>query len=261
MTNSKIVEIKEQYLTPQVLPGEQASGWIKWKKGIDFKKIVLKFEADIEIFRLFNVDEEIFEGKEDWKGKVEIPKSMLQIDGFFGFTVYYDSIPGSEREVSYSIDIINDNSIQTVTLTNTITRPMIEVEKVTPEQFIISNISPSPEPLSFSLKSKGSATIHNLSFFLDFITSDQLKVTITKTQEKKSEVSFSNAPEVSHTIEVKGKGYGMIRMGVEYFDVRNVKYSDIVNEIPIKVEQKQNQSIPIEHKLSERGTQLLTLIK
>jgi len=138
---------------------------------------------------------------------------------------------------------------------------MIEVEKATPEQFLISNINPSPEPLSISLKSKGFATIQNLSFFLDFITSDQLKVTITKTPPKKSEVSFSNAPEVSHTIEVKGKGYGMIRMGVKYSDERNVKYSDIINEIPIKVEQEQNQSIPIEHKLSERGTQLLTLIR
>jgi len=203
LANSKIVEIKEQYLTPQVLPGEQASGWIKWKKGVEFEKLVLKFEADISIFRLFNVDEEIFEVKEDWKGEVEIPKSMIQIDGFFGFTAYYNAILESEREISYSIDIVNYNSTQTITLTNTVTRPMIEIEKSTPEQFLISNISPPPESLSVLFKSKGPATIQNLSFFIDFITSDQLKVKIAKTKPKQSEVSFSNTPEVSHTIEVK----------------------------------------------------------
>lgn len=261
MDNSKILEIKEQYLTPQVLPGEQASGWIKWKKGMEFEKLVLKFEADIDIFRLFNIDEEIFDGKDNWKGEVEIPKSMIQIDGFFGFTAFYNTIPESERKISYSIDIVNDNSTQTITLTNTVTRPMIEVEKSTPEQFLISNINPPPESLSVLFKSKGVATIHNLSFFIDFITTDQLKVKITKTKPKQSEVSFSNAPEVSHTIEINGKGNGLMRIGVQFFDVRKTKYSDIVKEIPIIVEQKQIQSIPIEHKITERGTQLLSLVK
>jgi len=261
LKNSKIVEIKEQYLTPLVLSGEQASGWIKWKKGIEFEKLVLKFEADITIFRLFNVDEDIFKGMKDWKGEVEIPKSMIQIDGFFGFTAFYNAIPESERQVSYSINIIKNNSNQTITLTNTVTRPIFEVEKSTPEQFLISNISPPPEPLSISLKSKGPATIHDLSFFVDFITSDQLKVTIMKTRSKTSEVSFSVAPKVSHTININGKGNGLMRIGVQYFDIRKTKYSDIVKEIPIIVEQKQIQSIPIEHKISERGTQLLTLVK
>jgi len=261
LENSKIIEIKEQYLTPQVLPGEQASGWIKWKKGIEFEKLILKVEADIEIFRLFNVDEEIFEGKEDWKGQVEIPKSMIQIDGFFGFTAYYNVIPESEREVSYSIDIVNNNSSQTITLTNTVTRPMIEVEKSTPEQFLISNISPPSQPLSILFKSKGPATIQNLSLFLDFITTDQLKVKITKTKPKQSEVSFSNFPEASHTIEVNGKGNGLMRIGVEYYDERKIRYTDIVKEIPIIVEQKQIQSIPIKHKIKEQGTQLLSLVK
>ncbi len=121
MKESQIIEIKEQYLTPQVLPGEQASGWIKWKKGIEFEKLILKIEADVEIFRLFNVDEEIFIGKDDWNGEIEIPKSMIQIDGFFGFTAYYSAIPESERDLSYEIDIVNNNSIQTITLSNTVT--------------------------------------------------------------------------------------------------------------------------------------------
>ena len=261
MKDSKIIDIKERCLSPQILPREQASGWIKWKKGVDFEKLILRYEADVKIFRLFNVDEEIFKGEEEWKGKIEIPKSMIQIDGFFGFTAYYNTIPESEREVSYNIDIINEDSIQTISLSNIVTRPMIEVEKATPEQFLISTVSPPPEPLSMSLKSKGTATIHNLSFFIDFITSDQLKVKITKTRSKESEVSFSSSPTVSQTIEINGKGNGMIRIGAEYFDDLNTKYSDVLHEIPIMVEQKQNQSIPVAHKISERGTQLLTLVK
>ena len=261
MKNSKIIEIKEKHLSPKVLPKEQASGWIKWKKGVDFEKIILKYEADVSIFRLFNVDEEIFEGQKNWDGKVEIPKSMIQIDGFFGFTAYYNTIPESEREVSYNIEIVTKDTTQRITLTNTVTRPMIEVEKYTPEQIIVSDFSPPVEPLSMALKSKGTATIQNLSFFIDFISNDQLKVKITKTRSSGSEVSFSNAPKVTQTIEINGKGSGMIRIGVEYFDEYKTKYSDILKEIPIIVKQKQNQSIPIAHKLSERGAQLLTLVK
>ena len=100
-----------------------------------------------------------------------------------------------------------------------------------------------------------------LSFFIDFITSDQLRVIISPIKPVQSNVSFSNDPSPSQDIEISGKGNGLIRMGVKYFDVLNTQYTDIVKEIPIRVEQKQNQCVPLSHKINESGTQLLTLIK
>lgn len=133
-----IISITDKYISPKVLPGEHSSCWIKWKKGAVFDKIILRYEADIEVFRLFNIDEEVFKDDETEDGKITIPKNTVQIDGFFGFASRYTTIPSSERKISYEIDIVSGKKVQTIHCENVVTRPMLKVLKTTPYSIQIS---------------------------------------------------------------------------------------------------------------------------
>jgi len=255
-----IVSITDKYISPKVLPREQSSGWIKWKTGTVFDKIILRYEADIEIFRLFNIDETIFENREKWNGKIIIPKHMIQIDGFFGFTSYYETIPTYERNISYEIDIVSGNKIQTIHMENIITRPMIQVLKATPDNIQISKFSPQPEPFSMKLKSVGTASLHDLSYFIEFTTTDKLTVEITTSKKVKTEeITLKDEQLTAQSIVIRGKGNGLIRLGANYYDDYNTKYEDIFKEIPIIVEQEQHQTIPISEQIEKQETQLLTI--
>ena len=255
-----IISIIDQYISPTVLPKEQTSCWIKWKKGANFDKIVIRYEADVKLYRLFNIDEDVFEDHDDWKGKVTIPKSKFQIDGFFGFTSRYIAVPTTERKISYEIDIISGDKTQTIHLDNLLTRPMIKVVKSTPERIQISDMSPQLAPFSVNIKIVGKASINNLSYFLDLITTDKLIVDITtskKTQSK--EITLKDEQLTSQNIVIKGKGNGLIRLGANYEDDYGTKYEDILNETPIIVEQEQHQIIPIAEQVEKQEKHLLTI--
>ncbi len=205
-----IVSITDRYISPTVLPSEQASCWIKWKKGANFDKIVVRYEADIELYRLFNVDESVFKDHKKWNGKLTLSKSMLQIDGFFGFTSYYTTIPNAERKISYEVDIVSGDNVQTIHFENTLTRPVIEVIKATPERIVISKTNSQLEPFSVSLKLVGTASINNLSYFLEFITHDKLSVSITTSKKVKSqEITLKKEQLTPQTIMIIGKGNGL----------------------------------------------------
>ena len=132
---------------------------------------------------MFNIDETVFNDRDNWKGKITIPKSILQIDGFVGFTSYYTAIPNAERKISYEVDVISGSNTQTIHFENTLTRPMIKVVKSTPENILISKMSPAIAPFSVNLKVVGTAAIHNLSYFLDLVTHDKLTVNITTSKK------------------------------------------------------------------------------
>lgn len=255
-----LVIVTEKHISPKVLPTEHSSCWIKWKKGIVFDKIVLRYEADIDISRLFNIDEKIFDNKDDWNGKITIPKDMIQIDGFFGFTSYYTEILTNERKISYEIDFVSGNNIQTVHFENIVTRPMLEVVKVTPDRIQLSEFTSQLGPFSMKMKSIGSASLYNLSYFIEFVTSDKLTVEIiTSNQVKSKEITLTSEQLTSQTIIIKGKGNGLMRMGAEYYDDYNTKYTDILKEIPIMVEQEQYQTIPISEQIEKQEIELLTI--
>lgn len=259
---NSIISIKERFISPQVLPQEQATAWIKWEKGAQFDKIVLKYEADVDLVRLFNVDEEIFKDKDNWRGKVEIPRSMIQMDGFFGFTSHYTLIPNDERKISYSIDFVYQDKTQNIILENTLTRPKLIVIKSSPDQIHLSNTNPPLPPFSVNLRSEGMASIHNLSYFIDFITTDKLKVSITTSRPTISkEMSLKKEQTSPQQIRINGKGTGLIRMGANYYDDYNTKYEDILKEIPLIVDQQQNQTLPISEEIDKRETELLTISK
>jgi len=257
LENSEIVQIKDQYITQVVLPKEQASCWLKWNKEAEFDKIIIRYEADISIFRLFNIDTEIFNDQDKWEGKVEIPKSMIQLNGFFGFTAYYTTIPENNRDVSYSIDFVKDNIVQTISFTNKVIIPKVELVKLSYDKLTLSNMSPPPPPLAMELKSGADASVNDLSLIINISGGKNLKVKSIKYQ---SYVDFMKQTTKIQDIEFSGQGNGQIRITAEYSDDIGTKYSKVLQEIPIIVENNQTQTIPISHTMEKNLTELITVI-
>ncbi len=254
-----IISITDKYISPKVLPREHSSCWIKWKKGVVFDKIILRYEADIEVFRLFNINEEICKNDDTWDGKITIPKNMIQIDGFFGFTSRYTTIPSSERKISYEIDIVYGKKVQTIHCENVVTRPMLKVLKATPDSIQISRYSPQPEQFSMKIKYVGTAALYDLSYFIDLTTTDNLTVEITRNNPELKEIALKSEQPPVQNISIKGKGNGMIRMGATYYDVNNTKYEDVLKEIPIIIECESDQTIPISEQIEKQKTRLLMI--
>ena len=255
---SNIVAITEQYITPIVLPKEISFSWIKWVPGTVFDKLILRFEADVDITKLFNVDDKISDITSERDGQLTIPREMLQIDGFFGFASCYNKISDDKRQVSYEIDLVSGEKTQTIHLEHVVTRPMLKVVKSSPETIQLSKLSNTVQPFSVELKSLGTATIHDLKYVIDVQTKDNLQIKISPFKKAK-ETQLLDKVSPSQEISVKGKGYGLIRMSVEYTDAFGTKYVTLIRDIPIHVQEIQNQSFPIMENLEKHKVQSLSL--
>ena len=149
---SNVVNITEKYISPKVLSKEPSFSWIKWIPGTIFDKLILRYEADVNITKLFNVNNEVLEIPCEREGQLIIPRKMLQMDGFFGFISSYTEISDDERQVSYEIDLISNGVTQTVNLEHMVTRPLLKVVK-SPESIQLSKFSAPAQPFSVELKS------------------------------------------------------------------------------------------------------------
>lgn len=255
---SDIVTITEKYISPKILSKESSFSWIKWTPGTIFDKIVLRYEADVDIIRLFNANNKVSEIPCERQGQLIIPQEMLQIDGFFGFESCYTEISDNERKVSYEIDLISNGVTQTIHLEHIVTRPLLKVVKSSPESIQLSKFSAPAQPFSIELKSLGTATIHNLTYVIDVQTKDDLKIKIFQSEKTKDTQLFDTMSSLQK-ISVKGKGYGLIKMSVEYKDALGTKYVTLIRDIPIHAEEIQNQSFPIIENLENHKAQLLTV--
>ena len=256
---SSIVEIVEKHISPQVLPKESSVSWIKWVSDTAFDKLILRYEADVKINRLFNVDDKIFEISSQQDRRLVIPKEMLQIDGFFGFESRYMAISGDgKRTVSYEIDIVSGDKIQTVHLEHVVTRPVIKVVKLSPATIYISKSSVSPVSLLVELESLEAATAHNLTYVIDVKTGDDLQVDVSPKEACVPQLfdRLSSAQKIS----VKGKGCGLMQVGVEYEDACGTKYFTLIGSIPIYAREMQEKSFPIVENLQRHKAQILTVL-
>ena len=188
---------------------------------------------------------------------------MLQIDGFVGFTSVYTLIPEEERELSFAIDFVkNEKILESVDLKTKLIRPIVVVESDSEQNIMVTPNNPTIPKLSFTLNSKGSARILNLSPFIDFISSKNKKMEITIKQkiEKITDTSplFVYSTEMSiPKFIVKGQGYGMISMGFQYNDAVGNKYESKLIDIPIRIEQKERLEIPISSELEGQSSIVL----
>ena len=257
---TKLITSTEEYISPTVLPNEPLTGWLKWNPGGEYDKIVLRFDLDFKVDRLFNVDVSNFKLSQE-KGIIEIPKSLIQIDGFFGFGGVYRSKPESTWDLSFAIDFITkEDKKQTFSLSTVITRPIVEMISSPYDEIFLSNTSPIPSPIVFALRNKEVGTrIIDPTLVIDVRGTKNLQITIEGKHPPHDDfviLEDADLPLIDH-IKVKGKGNAMIRFILEYKDDMSNKYSTLLKEIPIFAEQTQTQFIPVTHKIQTDPTMLL----
>ena len=66
----------EEYVSPFALPGEQITGWVKWDTSVKVQKVNLRLEADVEIERIFNVEDDAI--REKAPGLFELRREDIQ---------------------------------------------------------------------------------------------------------------------------------------------------------------------------------------
>jgi len=247
---NRLLDVEEQYVSPVALSKENICGWIKWNNDADFDKIVLRHESNVKISSLFDTDEsEKVQYLDDCT--LEIPKSALQLDGFFGFRANYQSIPDSKKETQLLVDFVSDDKVETITLTTSIDRPMFEIRSTTPEQITLSDNSPIPQLISFDVRNYGDVLITDEKLAVDVLGA-QIKIDIKESEtfpKDPSPLSDEFVPEKELTI--KGKGNGAITFTLECSDAMNNQYSIILQEIQIRIEGKQSATIPLAKRVSD----------
>lgn len=256
MTNNHILDIEEQYISPVALTTESLCGWIKWNNDADFEKIILRSDSNVKIRSLFDTDEsEKIKQLDD--GALEIPKSALELDGFFGFSASYDEILDSKQDTQFFVDFVNGDQVETISLTTSIDRPMIEIINTTCEQIILSNNSPLPQPISFDVRNYGDPLLVDEKLTVDIFGS-QIKIDIKEPKtfpKDPNPLSDEFTPE--KTLTIKGKGEGTVTFTLEYSDTIGNQYSTTLQEIPIHIEGKQSTTIPLAQRISDEKQLLL----
>lgn len=240
--------IQNEYVSPVVLPKEPLFGWVQWDDDVDFDKVVLKYEADVKIDELFDVDGTVDRTKE---GIIEIPKTALVAGGFFGFNASYATPIASQRTISFEIDLVHDDESRTTTLESNVTKPFIENSSVGFDQLIIDNFSPPPPSLNFDLRSIGETPALDLEVVID-VTGKDIKFDINKPKSSNDIPSFSDDCIPDQDITIRGKGNGFITIGVDYYDLMGNKYHDVIQEIPIQISSNKTETIPIAKSVSHK---------
>ena len=64
------MRILEKHISRWALPNEEILSWIKWDGSIDFDRIVIRSEADIDFKRILNVDASVFDQEKITEGEV-----------------------------------------------------------------------------------------------------------------------------------------------------------------------------------------------
>ncbi len=255
-SNSKFMDVEEQYISPVALAKENICGWIKWNENIDCEKILLRCESDVKISMLFDVDE-TDEIKVHEDGTLEIPKSALQLNGFFGFRANYETIPESKKDVRFSIDFVNKENIETVTLETSIDRPHVQMVDMTSDRLILSDYSPIPQPLSFDIVSTGDVMVNDPELNVD-IFGKQIQIKINDTQNfPKLNYPFNEEIEPQKEIMIRGTGNGLMKFSLKYNDPMGNEYTTLLHEMSIIIEGKQSTTIPFGQKVSSESPLLL----
>lgn len=254
------MDILERHISRWALPNEEILSWIKWDPSVDFDRVVIRSEADIEFTRILNVDVSVVEQERVIKGEVVIDRNMLQIPGFVGFTSAYRPVPESERQICFEVAFVkSEKCVETVSLNTSVIRPVIEIEA---EQGIdvSSTVSPVP-PATFKLSNKGKARATDLAPFIEFADTGAMTVTIEHTKEKISydpDTPFAPASEqMVPKFALKGSGNAMLALGFKFKDAIGNDYTTKTVKIPVTKPKKRKAEVPIESILSGQPAMVL----
>ncbi|HKU33831.1 MAG TPA: hypothetical protein VJR22_08310 [Candidatus Nitrosotalea sp.] len=243
----------EKHISEFALPNEEFLSWLKWEPKMEFETIVIKSQPDVIFNHILNVDEKVFQQEGIKNGKIIIEKNMLQIDGFVGFSCFYNVIPETEIDLSFVVDFLqNGIKLSSIDLNTKIVRPLVAIDTVSEQEIRITQQNPIVPPLKFGLKNLSKARISTIVPFLEFVQGKDLSITTEQKMEKNNDTSLLFVPTtmvMRQKILVRGKGIGMITIGYEYVDNVGNKYKTKVISIPIELQQKERVEIPINQEI------------
>ena len=260
------MRILEKHISRWALPNEEILSWIKWDGSIDFDRIVIRSEADIDFKRILNVDASVFDQEKITEGEVIIHRSMLQMQGFVGFTCVYTLLPESERHLGFEVDFMKDGkSLHIISLSTELIRPILVIEKEC-DRIVISDAGRMEpvSPVMFKLSSKGRAIVRNLTPFIEFTNTENMTIGIEYVKEK-----IAHAPDTpfvfasEQTIPkfvFRGSGDVLFAMVFKYNDAIGNEYVSSPISIPVSLPQKGEVKIPIESQLEGQSPIILTPI-
>jgi len=253
--------ILEKHISNQALPGENIISWIKWNPEINVEQINIKFEADVILTKVLNVEEKILKKeKQPEEGKISIPKDFFQVPGFIGFTGAYTAVPDKERNVNFVFEFLIDEKIQSVQLSSKIVRPLLQFVGEQSFQIKVGPYNQTITPLQFGMINKGSALAKNAKPFHELLETGDLKLKLDFVTEQNKDESFVFVKTNKITIPkiiIEGQGYGMVSMGFEYEDNAGNKYKTPLANVAIQIEEKQLLEVPIKQNIDKNEEKLL----
>jgi hypothetical protein len=240
--------ILERYISPWVLPKEKIIGWVKWQPHVKFNHLIIRTEADVELYRLLNVNERVFNTHQPSSGLFKITSDNIQVKGFVGFEACYNAIPESERELGFVIEFVfDDQRREEVELVTEVIRPIISIKQATRE-IASTKEKPSPEVINILLENVGRGDGRDLSSYIETVKGKDLQIRIEPFEEPydlEQRLFVKSNKMVGSKIIINGVGYGMIQLGFEYKDRIGNHYKTPVTEIIVNIEEGKRIEVPI----------------
>lgn len=238
----------EKYIDPQVLPNEPILAWLKWDRQLEYDSILLRYEADVEIERLLNIDVEAFK-EERSEGIFRIKRSRIQLEGFLGFQAYYYETPSEERTISFVVDfILKGDKVWSQSFATHIIRPIIKIVKVKPDEIIVSPERPSSDLyLEAGFQNLGRGDAIELEPVVEVKTDKKMKMTMETTydQTKTDSILTPKKRIMYSNIHLKGTGYGILRLIYKYKDRMKNKYETPFFDVILNIQERGTVSIPL----------------
>ena len=251
--------ILEKHISKKALANENITSWIKWDPKLVPKNIVLKFDSNIVITKVLNVNKKVLKNNESHSGKIILDQKHILIPGFFGFTCLYNTIPEKEMTVGFIAEFDFGNVVKKVEYSTKIIRPLLKFEQtkysLTSSQFI--NVT---NPLALKLVNTGLGRIVNLRPFAKMMKTNDIEIKIETRKEniKDQSLIFVKTEQILISkIIVNGVGSGMLFIGYEYKDAAGNSYKSEFANISVHIEEKQTLQIPLTENISKLSAPLL----
>ena len=241
--------ITEKYISPYALPNEQTTSWLKWKEDFVFDTLVLRTEADVRMIRFLNTSQDVYEMNPDpFKGEYIIKNSWLAVKNFFGFQCYYSHIPETDRKIAFHIDFILDGKVTLpIELDIDIIVPNLVLKTSSKNEFVITEYE-REYSFNFYLEHIGKAAVKHTRGFIEIVRgSKDLNIEVIA----EGSVLVLQDSSVDQSITITGTGYAMIRIGYEYEDYNENKYTTNTLDFILNKRIKEKSSIPIKKTMQD----------
>jgi hypothetical protein len=242
-----INQITEKYISLHALPNETLSGWIKWRE-VKYDSILITTDKHMVFDRFLNISEDWLTAKKVVADSIKytVKKEWVQADEFLGFQGTYNKIPSDGHQVRFLIDFrLQEKNVLSVQLCTNILVPVIQLKSISVPEIRLTEFTTNIS-LQLLLEAMTQTAFKSLRGpNVTVIGNKDIEVDISVQGIKYPELEVS-PPIMNQTLEIRGKGYAIIRMGFEYEDYADNKYKTNTLEITLDKRINEVTSIPVE---------------